>query len=108
MTLFSNNNQKEDLAGLLNLSYERQPTAPCENYPDAYYPDDHDQALNALQARQAKALCQGCAVINECFAYATKWDEQGVWGGTTYRARREVKWRARRSQSAEDAPNQVA
>lgn len=32
--------------------------------------------------------CIGCPVINQCKSYAIVHDEEGIWGGTTYRQRK--------------------
>lgn len=50
--------------------------------PEAWF------ALGVVQA-QAKRLCQGCPVIEECLEYALTANEPwGVWGGTTARERK--------------------
>lgn len=98
MSMFEDKNQREDLKNLLDLSRELQPQAPCENYPDAYFSDETDNTFYATN--EAKKMCQGCEIIQQCFEYAVKWDELGVWGGTSGRARQDFKRSVRRATSA--------
>ena len=47
---------------------------------------------NVTEARQAKSVCAGCPVLEECMEYAVADPElSGVWGGTTSRERREIR-----------------
>lgn len=40
---------------------------------------------------EAKAICAGCPVREECLEYAlSRKDHEGVWGGTTRMQRREI------------------
>lgn len=42
---------------------------------------------------QARRLCAGCSVRDECFEYAmSDRNLQGVWAGLTARERRELGW----------------
>lgn len=43
--------------------------------------------FNSLLEEETAAYCEGCPVINLCFAFAVIGGEQGVWGGTTERQR---------------------
>lgn len=43
--------------------------------------------FNALLEEETAAYCEGCQVINLCFAFSVIGGEQGVWGGTTERQR---------------------
>lgn len=41
---------------------------------------------------QAKRICLGCEVRNECLEYALQKDERfGIWGGLSERERRKLK-----------------
>jgi WhiB family transcriptional regulator, redox-sensing transcriptional regulator len=52
-------------------------------------------------ARDAKAICAGCAVREECLEYAMTWDQLcGVWGGLSERERRVLR-RQRKSALAQ-------
>ncbi len=37
---------------------------------------------------QARAVCRGCLVREECAAWALEHDERGIWGGMTEQERR--------------------
>lgn len=39
------------------------------------------------ESRNAKSNCLNCPVREDCLGYAILYDEQGVWGGTTYEER---------------------
>ena len=55
-------------------------------HPDLFFPD------RGASARQAKAVCKGCAVREQCLEYALDNGENyGVWGGTTERDRRRIR-----------------
>ena len=46
--------------------------------------------------RDAKAVCETCAVRRECLEYALQWDHLcGVWGGMSEHERRQVRRRNR-------------
>jgi WhiB family redox-sensing transcriptional regulator len=57
---------------------------PCEPYPQVMYPEDiGEPELRAATTKVAKALCQSCPIIEECFTYAIETNQRyGVWGGT--------------------------
>jgi WhiB family redox-sensing transcriptional regulator len=62
---------------------------------------EHAQSVEFFPARgestrEAKAVCQTCAVRRECLEYALQWDHLcGVWGGMSERERRQVRRRNR-------------
>ncbi len=70
--------------------YAHEPTpwttrAACRGItePDLFFLD-HGQS-----PAQAKAVCAGCPVRQECLDYAVRWRiNDGIWGGTTPRERR--------------------
>ena len=58
--------------------------AACrEEDPELFFPiGTTGPAL--LQVEQAKAVCQGCAVIDDCLSWAMEsGQDSGVWGGTS-------------------------
>ncbi len=59
--------------------------------PDLFFPE------RGASTREAKGVCRGCVVREEClqFALATH-QEFGVWGGTTEAERRTLRRRLRR------------
>jgi WhiB family redox-sensing transcriptional regulator len=47
-----------------------------------------------LQVEEARAVCRGCGVVDDCLAWALEsGQDSGVWGGTTEDERRELKRR---------------
>ena len=55
--------------------------------PDLWYPD------KGGPTRDAKKVCAGCPIREQCLAYALEHRERyGIWGGTTERERRAM-WR---------------
>ncbi len=54
--------------------------------PDLFFPERGDST------REAKAVCQGCTVRQQCLDYAldnaVKW---GIWGGKSERERRRIR-----------------
>jgi WhiB family redox-sensing transcriptional regulator len=54
------------------------------------------------EAEEAKAICEGCLVRDECLEYAlANREHDGVWGGATERERRRIIRRRRRRALAE-------
>jgi WhiB family transcriptional regulator, redox-sensing transcriptional regulator len=71
-----------------------QERARCaETDPDAFFPE------KGGSTREAKKICLGCDVRDECLEYALQHDERhGIWGGLSDRERRKLKTRT-------DSPN---
>jgi WhiB family redox-sensing transcriptional regulator len=44
-----------------------------------------------LSERQAKQICKECPLVKDCLAYALKYDEHGIWGGTTEHEREKIR-----------------
>ncbi|WP_346618553.1 WhiB family transcriptional regulator [Blastococcus montanus] len=88
---------------------------PAPEWPEAFAPDD-EWRLDALCAetdpeaffpekggstRDAKRVCAGCPVRDECLEYALASDERfGIWGGLSERERRRVRLQRRDAISA--------
>ena len=54
--------------------------------PEAFFPE------KGGSTREAKRICQGCEVRDECLEYALEHDERfGIWGGLSERERRRLK-----------------
>lgn len=54
--------------------------------PEAFFPE------KGGSTREAKRICQGCEVRDECLDYALAHDERfGIWGGLSERERRRIK-----------------
>jgi WhiB family redox-sensing transcriptional regulator len=56
----------------------------CEKSPTAWFPEDiPDPEQRQAVTRLAKAICQQCPLIEQCFTYAiSNGEEHGIWGGT--------------------------
>lgn len=67
-----------------------QQQAACIDQPLNLFfpaPGEHDKV------KKAKAICNGCAVIEQCAAYALSFPDRalaGIWGGMTERDRARV------------------
>jgi WhiB family transcriptional regulator, redox-sensing transcriptional regulator len=54
--------------------------------PDLFFPE------RGASTREAKAVCRGCEVREECLEYALRHGEKfGIWGGLSERERRRVR-----------------
>jgi WhiB family transcriptional regulator, redox-sensing transcriptional regulator len=63
--------------------------------PDLFFPD------RGGSVREAKEVCRGCPVREECLRYALENGESfGIWGGTSERERRSLRSRRRYRLSA--------
>jgi WhiB family redox-sensing transcriptional regulator len=66
---------------------EWQEKALCaQTDPEAFFPE------KGGSTREAKRICLGCEVRDECLEYALAHDERfGIWGGLSERERRRLK-----------------
>ena len=78
------------LAGLLGddvpeRSWQRQ--ANCMGVdPDLFFPE------RGASTREAKEVCRGCVVRQDCLEYAlTNGEKFGIWGGMSERERRRIR-----------------
>ncbi len=54
--------------------------------PDLFFPE------RGASVREAKAVCNACAVKEECLEYALRTGERfGIWGGMSERERRKLR-----------------
>lgn len=54
--------------------------------PDLFFPE------RGASTKEAKAVCQGCVVREECLEYALANGEKfGIWGGLSERERRRIR-----------------
>lgn len=67
------------------LSWQRQ--ANCMGVdPDLFFPE------RGASTREAKEVCRGCVVREECLEYALENSEKfGIWGGLSERERRRLR-----------------
>lgn len=72
-----------------------QHQAACNNVdPDLFFPARGDST------REAKQVCRGCVVRDDCLEYAlTNGEKYGIWGGLSERERRRIR-RARKQERA--------
>ena len=78
----------EGMENLLEVPQESwQENALCaQTDPEAFFPE------KGGSTREAKRICQGCEVRDECLEYALENDERfGIWGGLSERERRRLK-----------------
>lgn len=69
------------------LEDQWQERALCaQTDPEAFFPE------KGGSTREAKRICMGCEVRDECLDYALAHDERfGIWGGLSERERRRIK-----------------
>lgn len=75
----------DDIFGAVEQEWQEQ--ALCaQTDPEAFFPE------KGGSTREAKRICQACAVRDECLEYALEHDERfGIWGGLSERERRRLK-----------------
>jgi len=88
-----NPEQLGDLTDLVDATEDEQDwqeRALCaQTDPEAFFPE------KGGSTREAKRICLGCEVKDECLEYALAHDERfGIWGGLSERERRKLKKRA--------------
>ena len=67
----------------------------AETDPEAFFPE------KGGSTREARRVCGGCAVREECLEYALGNDERfGIWGGLSERERRRIRLQRRTPLSA--------
>jgi len=73
-------------------------SAKCrQRDPDLFFPHGEKTAADRDQIAKAKAVCLGCAALEQCLTYALETNQDtGVWGGTSASERIEIKRRRRR------------
>ena len=77
-----------DFDALIGVADDQwQEKALCaQTDPEAFFPE------KGGSTREAKRICQGCEVKDECLEYALANDERfGIWGGLSERERRRLK-----------------
>jgi WhiB family redox-sensing transcriptional regulator len=82
-------NEPLDAAALFDLLAGRRPAwqadAACREHPEVSW-----FSSRGGDQREAKAICKGCLVLDDCRSWALAQDPwlAGVWGGMTARERR--------------------
>lgn len=95
-SLIFDSEQRDDMRRLWAAMDDMPHPPACENYPDAYFHDDDNTRENE---HIAKSLCRGCPIAMQCLAFAVKYNEVGIWGGTTEGGRRRLVRAYRRAQA---------
>ena len=63
---------------------------------DIFFMDDKDEDnYSAIKTEIARSICGTCPVKEQCLRVALKYEEEGVWGGTTTQERKGVLFRKR-------------
>ncbi len=76
--------------------------------PDLFFPIS-SAGLGERQIAQAKTICTGCQVRQECLDFALAHDQvYGIWGGTTPEDRQRERRRKRRAAAAAAAKRTIA
>ncbi len=75
------------LAGLQDTQATWQRKANCMGVdPDLFFPE------RGASTREAKEVCRGCVVRDDCLEYALANGEKfGIWGGLSERERRRIR-----------------
>lgn len=60
----------------------------CQQYPEAWFPE---QGENGMVHKWAKQSCFECPIKKPCLDYALEANEIGIWGGTSYVERQEMR-----------------
>lgn len=76
-----------------------QMTANCLGVdPDLFFPE------RGASTKEAKAVCRGCTVREDCLEYALANGEKfGIWGGLSERERRRIRRQRAIARAAESA-----
>lgn len=73
---------------VFKMSFGWMESANCENAdPELFFTQETD--IGAVE--EAKQICSGCAVEDQCRDWAIRYKEKGVWGGTTLTQRKRLK-----------------
>ena len=75
----------------LTRNYDWRDDASCRHTdPDLHFPVAHTQGWKT-QTRQAKQVCAGCPVIEQCLKWALETEQSaGVWGGLSEQERKQM------------------
>lgn len=87
--MFDSQTERTDLGDLLELMEELVGHPPCSNFPEAFFPEQGQQAPGDI--RMAKEMCSACPIRLECLQFAVQHPQRGIWGGLTQNERRRLK-----------------
>jgi len=76
----------------MTQNFDWMKSAPCVGKTELFFPPATKEQSRAKYRREleAKRLCKGCDVLEQCRNYARSNDEMGIWGGETERERWEA------------------
>lgn len=74
---------------------ESRPALPRPYYDDGTLDWWFPERYVTREAKLAKAVCAQCPVKEPCLAFAVKNGEEGIWGGMSFRDRRNLPYRVR-------------
>ena len=79
----------------LARAWEWQMVGHCVGHPlEVFFPEDSPRGSRRQLEQQAKSICGGCPVLDQCRAHAMNTPEaHGVWGALTS-AERKQRWSA--------------
>lgn len=89
MKVFTAREKFEDHQALIKL-VEEVGEVPCQNYPDAYFPDS-DVVGNVDDTQLALGGCSICPIKAACAEYGIRHANLGIYGGLMPRKRREIR-----------------
>lgn len=99
MPAFDGSPSWDDPADFLGREPDWRDQGACNGHPnpDLWFPEPG--TVGAISAREAKRICAGCVVQQECLHYAmtVKPEPTGVWGGTTPKDRRNMRRQRRKA-----------
>ena len=90
--------------GKADLDMSWQEFANCLGVdPDLFFPE------RGASTREAKSVCRGCVVREDCLEYALQNGEKfGIWGGMSERERRRIRRQRALERAAEQAAAEAA
>ena len=60
--------------------------------PQMFFLEHNENGANYVKLKNARIVCGGCPVRQECFKYAMdNWEPAGIWAGTTPMDRRKMR-----------------
>jgi hypothetical protein len=82
----------DDIIGRDYPDFNEHGTAPCaETDPDAFFPEMGGGEGSLAYAKMAILVCNDCPYKKACLEYALKYNELGIWGGTSEVQRRRMR-----------------
>lgn len=60
--------------------------------PEIFFPEKGMNGSSRYAVEAAKKMCNACPYKSACIEWAVDHDEIGIWGGTTPKDRRKLKW----------------